>query len=185
MPRIHSADADDPAFLQLVSNLVESLTQREGFERLHLIHVDNWFDHKWLRFGGLPMQHVAEWKRGERLTPPAFHPNRILSQQDFERDDTAAAWREIAPKTEVHPHIESGTNLQRRVSGVAPDAALVWYTGNTRPNRRGALMAYVPSEGGYHTWYAGLVAGPEWKVDRAREISHEDLWELVQGRAVG
>ncbi len=37
----------------------------------------------------------------------------------------------------------------------ATGAALVWFTGSTATNGRGAVMSYLPVQDSYWVWYAG------------------------------
>jgi len=179
MIEVHKTESDDPEFLRVISDVIDGLIVGKTTHKLHLIHIENWFDHKWLRFAGKAMGVVAVWNEGERLTVPAFTPKRVLSHQYFAQASPDAALIEAAPPAEIHLKIWSAANLQRRLSDVAQRATLMWYSSNTKANRKGAIMAYVPTEKGYDTWYASLTADPAWRTDRTKEITRADFEKLA------
>ncbi len=176
---VHATDSDDPEFIKLVSNLIDGFTAGGEINALHLIHIDNWFDHKWLKFSGKIFGAHGVRQRDERLTVPAFNPNRVLSHQYFARMASDSTLREEPPPTEIHLELRSCDNLHRRVSGIARRASLVWYTSNTRVNRKGAVMAYAPTESAYYTWYASLAANPTWAVEKTKQISKGAVDALI------
>lgn len=179
MIEVHATDSDDPGFLMVVSSLIEGLTAGSDLRELHLIHIDNWFDHKWLEFAGKTLGALGVWNRGEHLTVPAFTPNRVLSHQYFARTEADPALREESPPDELHKRVWSAANLQRRVSEIARSAALVWYSSNTIANRKGAVMAYIPIDSSYDTWYVSLAAKETWIVEKTKQIIRADFDALV------
>ena len=46
-------ETDDPYFIVLLNSLVNGLVNSETPDGIWIIHIDNWFDHKWLRFSGI------------------------------------------------------------------------------------------------------------------------------------
>ncbi len=180
MIEIHRTESDDGRFVGIVERIAVDLARESRCEGLHLIHVDNWFDHKWLGFAGKSLGQIGVWKGGEFLTIPAFNPNRVLSERYFVRSGPDGFRRVEPPPTRIHRRSASGTNLNRRITGVAPGRALLWFSGRTRANRRGAIMAYVPGDVGHDTWYASLSAGDIWMVDRSRGIAEETLESLLE-----
>ncbi len=147
-------------------------------KRLYLIHVDNWFDHKWLGFSGQSAGAIGNWKKGDRLTMPPFVPNRVLSQQSWDLDPADRSFH-ASNAADIHVQADSATNLQRRVAQVAPEAAILWYSGNTITNQRGAIMAYLPEDEDYKTWYVGLASGEEWEVANAKGINQKEFQALM------
>ena len=84
---------DDPAFLTIVDRIVGNLVRQNCPDEVHLIHIDNWFDRKWLRFSGYglvpflrgnPYREVAkeEYNQDQKTFPP-FTPNRVVAQYLF------------------------------------------------------------------------------------------------------
>jgi hypothetical protein len=46
-------ETDDPGFIAVLNSLVQGLISNRAPEELWIIQIDNWFDHKWLRFSGM------------------------------------------------------------------------------------------------------------------------------------
>ena len=182
MIQIHGTDADDPEFLALVRDVLGGLADQYSPNEVHLIHIHNWFDHKWLGFAGKTLGAVGVCKEGERLTVPSFRPSRVLSHQFARRVDADGRYRELAPPTELHLEIWSADNLQRRIGAVTGNALVVWYSGNSKSNGRGAMMSYAVAESANDKWYASFRAGPEWRVEKTKDISVVDLDRLVGRR---
>ena len=124
------------------------------------------------------------WAR--RLTVPPFHPNRVLDERRYVLDVAARSYRPAdAPGAAIHVRRPSGRNLHRRVADLLPGGALFWYSGQSAPHRRGALMAYLPGpDGAYWTWYAALAeAVPAWRFTRLKGISPEEFAALERAAA--
>jgi len=53
-PLVNATETDDPTFISSVNCLTYGLVSRQGApNELWIIPIDNWFDHKWLRFSGI------------------------------------------------------------------------------------------------------------------------------------
>ncbi len=185
MIEVHETPSDDAEFLRLVAGVIDGLAEKGSPRELHVIHIDNWFDHKWLGFSGKALGAVGVWKKGERLTAPAFTPKRVLSHQYFSRENESGPFQETLPPKGVHLDTWSAVNLQRRLSEIVHNAVLVWYTSNTKANRKGAIMAYVFDGSGYDTWYASLTAEGTWRTDRTKGITKDDFDTLLENAAPG
>lgn len=68
---------------RLIGGLVKEFQPKE----LYVCRVDNWFDSKWLNFSGKTLGAVPMWKK--EVTIPPFHPNRIVGEALFDRQDNA------------------------------------------------------------------------------------------------
>src|SRR5450755_4563575 len=99
-PLVNATETDDPTFISSVNCLTYGLVSRQGApNELWIIHIDNWFDHKWLRFSGIgrvDFQFPAFMNRIDaapavfyggtrKLAFPPFTPNRVLEQRSFVR----------------------------------------------------------------------------------------------------
>ncbi len=51
--QIGVGETDDPYFIELLNRLIRALVIRVAPQQLWIIQIDNWFDHKWLRFSGI------------------------------------------------------------------------------------------------------------------------------------
>jgi hypothetical protein len=167
----HRTEGDDLEFIELVQSAVGGILASGHPEKLYLIHINNWFDHKWLGFEG--MHHGDD----EHLVVPPFRPNRILAEQAWAHDPVSGSYQ---PCSAVGIHLLT-TGTHRRFSAIAPGGPLVWYTGNTNANQRGAIMAYIPKNGGYRTWYVGLHCVHKWAVLNVKGTTTEEFHGLLTG----
>lgn len=88
-------ETDDPYFIQLANRVVSGLLVRNKPEKTWIIQIDNWFDHKWLKYSGyglvasnIPMDRYDTVKAGsfqEKVTFPPFTPNRVLGQWSYQK----------------------------------------------------------------------------------------------------
>jgi hypothetical protein len=84
---VATGETDDPSFIDLVNHLTAQLISNFAPEEVWVIEVQNWFDHKWLRYSGKAVVDFpevlgvgefgaldAKWQ--EKLTFPPFSPHR-------------------------------------------------------------------------------------------------------------
>src|SRR5436309_112420 len=127
--QVAAGETDDPKFITLLNSLVRGLIREDSPQELWIIQIDNWFDHKWLRFSGVgtvDFPFPAFMNRcdaalrefyQDKVTFPPFTPNRVLGQWSFVRVDdhyAEAPLRALPHPSEKQP---SETNLHRRVEG--------------------------------------------------------------------
>src|SRR5215510_4576327 len=87
-----------------------------GMREVFLVHVDNWFDHKWLGW----------WSRKEEeLRVPTFTPNRVRSEKPLHVRQPGRPW------------------LAQPLDRFSKSAAFIWYSGNTTTNKAGSVMLYL------------------------------------------
>lgn len=176
-------DADDRQFLAIVINVIHA--EDDPKRDLWVIRVDNWFDHKWLRFSGIgrvafdgafadhPGVALDELSQ-DKLTFPPFSPRRILQQ---------ARWPAAKGRKNlwIHPRVlrPSADNLQRRVADFPPFVA-VWYSSRTEENARGSIMSYSSKDGVLDAWYASLTLhGSDWRVHLVKGTPRERIERLI------
>src|SRR5580698_7400748 len=97
---ISSGLTDDNEFVELLNTLLNALLVQQTPEQLWVIQIDNWFDHKWLRYSGsgsVASKFPANWTSSfmdrftsvkeqfwrNKLTFPPFVPDRVVSQWSF------------------------------------------------------------------------------------------------------
>jgi uncharacterized protein (DUF4415 family) len=178
---------DEPEFIKLVEMAVNGVLRRCSPAALALIKIDNWFNLKWLGFSGTV--YFGRYARGgvgcipsdrrphDRITIPPFVPERVVSQRRFAAPD----YREIDPGKPVHVQLPSRLALRRIAGAEEPEAALAWYSGNSKANGRGALMVYPPAGTSYWPWYAELKRGEPWRMTtRAENIKPDEFSRLIQ-----
>lgn len=167
-------DNDDIGFVHEVRPIIEGVLRVVEPAELYVVKIDSWFGDKWLGFSNKLVGSVGVQYRATLRMPP-FVPARVVSQRFFRRDMTR---KYVDENTTLKLHIEqtSEDNAKRLMSVVCPNAAVFWWSGSTRRNQRGALMAYLPTPEGHGGWYAELEQGDVWRVARAlcttaRELS--------------
>ena len=158
---LHSSD--DIGFVHIVRPIMEGVVQIHEPSEIYLVKIANWFGSRWLSFshktlGALGIGYYE-------LRVPPFVPRRVVSETFLVRRRTAYE-SESAP-ARLHIEQTSASNASRKVSALAPQAALFWWSGATRSNGRGSLMAHVPSPQGHAGWYAEFKKDGDWKVANA------------------
>lgn len=165
---IHIAvtETDDPAFIEALVGLILRYTASHTPEQVWVIHIDNWFDHKWLRFSGYgtvasgfamdrwDSVKVEFYRDG--LTFPPFSPNRVISQCSYLR----RGHEYVEAALPLLPHImerqPSESNLNRRIHSLSGPGCFIWYSGNTVANGRGSVMLYNVKADAAECWFAAF-----------------------------
>ena len=52
---------DDLKFVSIVSSIIDVLTDEYKPQIIASIQIDNWFDHKWLKFSGKSLGAISIW----------------------------------------------------------------------------------------------------------------------------
>jgi hypothetical protein len=129
------------------------------------VHVDNWFDHKWLGW----------WSRkGEELRVPTFTPNRVLSEKRFLCNEETSAWEKIELQKRLHVRQPGRPWLAQPLNRYSESAAFVWYSCNTTTNKVGSLMLYLSGVEGY-SWYASFRKAEDWTVTDECRVTRREL----------
>lgn len=181
--------SDDPKFIEILNLLLRRILDELRPERMWIIQIDNWFDHKWLRFSGhgavasaIPLDRYDTVKvafREDSLTFPPFNPNRVLAQWSYVR--TQNGYTEAALPALPHSTMKraSNDNLQRRVQSFDPSATFVWYSSNSQANGRASLMLYSLSDHREECWFAAFKHTGRWILDATKGIKREDVERLL------
>src|SRR5262245_40642737 len=93
-------EQDDPEFVELVARILNAAVANQLPEDVYVIHIDNWFDHKWNAFSKVRWN----WAGPVRRVPP-FHPNRVVSQSHYRRSEATLAY--YAPAEAAPLHVEA------------------------------------------------------------------------------
>jgi hypothetical protein len=188
--KIQVGETDDPYFIALLDSLVSGLVRRNAPENLWIIQIDNWFDHKWLRFSGIGVvdfQFPAFMDRydaaldefhQDKVTFPPFTPNRIMAQWSFARvgADYVEAPSQVPHRSEKQ---SSEANLQRRVQDFSHSASFVWYSAKTVANGRGSVMVYNATVAGVECWFAAFSRQETWKLHATKGVSREEVEDML------
>lgn len=165
---------DDVRFIDWVEAVIGQTIGRTAPEELYVIKIDNWFGRRWLGFAGKVFGALGVRKPRNKITLPPFIPSRVVYEQRFTRRRNSPAYVPAVPIRPLHIRQESGENLQRRLENQVPQAALFWYSGDSKNSGRGSLMAYIPTPEEYLVWYLGASRDAGWKVvERAGDVTRE------------
>jgi hypothetical protein len=136
-------DIDEaPDFIRQVEQVANGVIPRHAPETLVLIKIDNFFGSNWLGFSGKALGAIEVWHNpsyhpANIVRIPPFVPNRVVSQRRF----SSPNYEEIDCGKPIHKRMPSRVALNRTVAGAAPKSALIWYSGESKVNGRGAVMA--------------------------------------------
>jgi hypothetical protein len=171
MLELVAAEHDDDGFLTLTKRIMNGAIAALQAREVYLVHIDNWFDFKWLRWKIL--------KREESLRIPPFSPNRVQSEKHFVWDEQKSAWISIGLREPLYYWPDKGSWLAPRIDQLAERAAFIWYSGNTTTNKVGSLMVYLSGAGGY-AWYASFRKGEYWTVADESGITRRELESFAE-----
>ncbi len=164
---------DDLAFLELAQRIVNGAVAALQVRELYLVHIDNWFDHKWLGW----WSEWSNWKEKELREPcvPPFNPNRVRSETHFTRDANHSRWASDDQGKTLHVRQPGRRHTHKHpLDRVASSAAFLWYSGNTATNRAGSMMLYLSGAEGY-AWYASFTKKTRWQFDSGFRITRREL----------
>ena len=181
MIRIADGLTDDSDFLGLLGSLVGGLVARLNPEEVWIVHIDNWFDHKWLEFSG-----TGTVPSKLPRMPSAFRPTclpRIKSRSTrrrlrSRRSPRIGFWgnglmrelwmvmRKCLCPSLPHDSESKGSrfNIQRRIEDRSDSACFLWYSGNTLKNGRGSIMVYEIEGEQIRCWFASFRRHNKWEL---------------------
>lgn len=164
------AEHDDLAFLSLVQRIMNGAIVALEIRDAFVVHVDSWFDHKWLRW----------WSRkGEELRVPTFNPNRVRSEKRFLWDIDKSAWTFVGLPRPLHVQQAGRPWLAQPLDRFSGNAAFIWYSRSTGTNKVGSLMFYLSGADGY-SWYASLKQNGHWAVADEFQVTRRELLSFYE-----
>lgn len=193
---IPSGLADDNDFVDLLNALLNALLVQHSPEQLWVIQIDNWFDHKWLRYSGsgsVASPFPANWNYSfmdrfisvkeqfwrDKLTFPPFAPDRVVNQWSFVRSNGGYIEAPLPKLPHKESRRRSHSNLNRRVEDFVRSASFVWYSGNTLKNGRGSAMVYIIGTGKPICWFAAFGRKSGWLLERTKGIDMDQVSRLL------
>ena len=166
-------DRDDIGFVHEVRRIVTGAVDATAPAEVYIVKIDNWFSSRWVGFSHKALGAVRVAHR-EKFRIPPFVPNRVVSQAYFTSLKVNGYVAVDAPQM-LHVVQTSTDNDHRLVSRHCPRAALFWWSGDSRRQKRGALMAYLPTDDGHTGWYVDLVDHGGWSVALTVGTSRTEL----------
>jgi hypothetical protein len=184
---------DDPQFVELARRVISGLVNDNFPSEIFVVQIDNWFDLKWLNFSGIGRvkfdghPHIDGdtaldefWL--DKVTFPPFTPRRVLKEYFFERDENGDySLSTIAPPY-IHSRRRARSNrkFHRRLENFTHSAVFMWFSSNTKSNRRGSFMVYEVGDSGINTWYSSFSKEKEeWKVLKTKGINPAQVSSLI------
>jgi hypothetical protein len=190
---IPSGLTDDNDFIELFNSMLMRLLAELAPQKLWVIQIDNWFDHKWLRFSGngavasnIPLDRLASVKvefHQDKLTFPPFSPNRVLGQWSFVRNGDSYVEAPLLQMPHSMGRRSGNSNLHRRAESADGSALFVWYSGNTLKNGRGSVMVYSISDSEPVCWFASFGRSEVWSVKQTKNVDREYVLSLLPSAA--
>jgi hypothetical protein len=165
-------EQDDVDFVHAVRPVMTGVLRTIEPSEVYLVKIDSWFSARWLGFSHKAIGKIAIHRSVLRVPP--FVPGRVRSQSFFRRAASGDYRRADSPLA-LHLDQTSSDNARREMSKLCPGAAALWWSGETRRNRRGCVMAYLPSEDGHVGWYAEYLLAGRWIVGGAKQTSAQEL----------
>jgi hypothetical protein len=171
---------DDEAFLDLAGAIANGAVAALQVPEVYLVHVDNWFDFKWLGWWSWGKTDDRGPKRDLRkLYVPPFHPNRVRAEKRFLWDADDSRWTPERHAKPLHRRQPGRSVLAEPLEKWSKSAAFIWYSGNTVTNTTASLMLYASDTPGY-AWYASFKNNQNWHVDRLARITKNELASFEQ-----
>lgn len=178
MIEIVAIHKDDNSFVRLVTQIINGAVKVYKPNEIYVLHIDNWFDHKWHNFAGKTLGAVGVHK--SQLTIPPFEPNRVLSQTFYQKDNSGKRIFRSQETKHLHIHQKSEMNLTRYLKNVSDSAFLIWYSGNSENIDVGSVMAYVIQDEMETSWYASFQKNCGWQLNKVQGLSKQEFQGLIQ-----
>ena len=183
---------DDPGFISGINSLLTRGARKANPKELFAIRVDNWFDHKWLRFSGQGRVKDPWWEglsldkttaldefSQEHLTFPPFSPSRILAEHHWASERAASDHQHAARRIHADHRQHSAKNLQRRVSQFSRSALFAWFSSKSQPNSQASLMVYSTRGEATLAWYASFRRTDSWRLTKVKGIDQSRVESLL------
>jgi hypothetical protein len=181
---------DDPEFIDLVKRVIAGCISDSFPDTIIVIRIDNWFDYKWLGFSGIGRVRFDEAFdrdtaldefRQDQITLPPFAPSRVIEEYCFEREVNGEySARDPHPLLHAKELARSSQNLHKRIVDRVDSAVIVWFSSNTKQNRRGSVMIYEVKNREVNPWYAGFAKEEQWRVLQTSGITTDQVQALIE-----
>jgi hypothetical protein len=179
MIELKAMESDDPQFIEMVSQILSGAINCYKPNDVYVVHLDNWFDHKWNAFAAVIDLQCGMWA-ADKLTKPPFNPNRVISQSYFRLDELTKSIYINDEAPLLHTRRSSYWNFHDRLRDLTHAGLFLWYSGNTKPNGRGSLMVYNIGKEVSIYWYVSFLKKKEWQVNKAKNISKKAIDGLLK-----
>ncbi len=181
MLQLEANPTDDAPFLDLASRLVAGAALSNGLSDVVAVHVDHWFGERWLGFCGklLGSAGVRSRRLDGELTPPPFHPHRVLSARVYRLTEarTFEYWEDAGS---LHGYRPSQSNINQTFRR---SRLYAWYSGDTIATDKGVVMAYAIKKAQNAAWYTAFHKSPAWHLGQTVGVSPRVVHEFIESVA--
>jgi hypothetical protein len=178
MIELKTTESDDPQFVEIVSQILNSAIDCYEPNEIYIVHLDNWFDHKWNAFAAVVFLQMGVWRSSELRTPP-FNPHRVKSQSYFRKDDISETNFIACDVAPLHIRQSSLSNLDMPLQSTTNAGLFIWYSSNTKSNGRGSLMVYCMGKEEPINWYVSFLRKQEWQVNKTNNIPKKAVERML------
>lgn len=153
--RLSRSVADDPDFVDAIELLISGFIKSSTLEHFAVVKIDNWFDDKWVNFTGVLRSYSGYPEFHYAADIPRTY-TRTKALPPFARSRVEELWTIGEPRENA--------------------AGVFYFTGNSKENGRGALLASIPVPG-HRTWewYVGFANPPDWRPVRFKNVARNEV----------
>ena len=180
--KIEEGDAQE--FIKIINEIITGLIENFQIDEICLIKIKNWFDHKWLNYSGKSVVQFHgghfieaslqnEWR--EKITVPPFNPNRVLLETFYRMRQTDNRMFENS----LHKTKGSNDNIHNRITNYSKNGLFVWYSSETKINKKVSLMIYRVQNNIVETFYASFENINGWKIKKTKDIAVSELTKFL------
>jgi len=80
----------------------------------------------------------------------------------------------------LHVKKSSNDNIHNRIQNYTQNGLFVWFSSNSKINKRGSLMVYRVQKEEIETWYSSFEKRVEWKVLQSKGIEMSEIKGLIK-----
>ncbi len=178
MLELEANSTDDPAFLDLASRLIVGVARANNFSEIVVVHIDHWFGERWLGFCGkyLGAAGVRSRDLNGELTPPPFHPRRVLSARQY-RLSEQQVYEYSCNIESLHSYRTSQSNINRTFRW---NSLYVWYSGDTTLTDKGVVMVYSVKQNETAAWYTAFNKTLIWQLEQTVAVSPNQIRDYIE-----
>ena len=156
---------DDPDFLEQVQRIVIGCINQYRPAEAYVIRIRDFFDYKWCYFSGKTLGAVGVSKFCD-LTLPPFVPNRVISQDHYQRVGTSSGVYEVSDAPPLHIHQPSEANFKRFIRRTTNDGTAIWFSSGSRATGRGSIMVYNVTPDIKFGWHITFLKKAGWQIGK-------------------
>ena len=174
MITIQRSHEDDTGFLDQVQWIISGCIEEYRPAEVYVIRIRDWFDYKWCYFSGKTLGAVGVSKFRD-LTLPPFVPNRVVSQDHYDR--VGGDLYEASDAPPLHVRQPSEANFKRFIRRTTNDGTAIWFSSGSKATGRGSMMVYDVSPDMNFGWHVTFLRKADWQIEKVTFTSKA----LVEG----